>query len=144
MKTCTVNDNTQDDQSLKQEHLRPHHGEDRRRPRRRRAAVGQALERRTRRRTYDATVAYNGQPYTGINILSLWASASVQGFAARAEVIPGRLRGPLRRREVGAIASDVGFAVSIESVWVDHDAADREIACKNSGSSFTSRNPASA
>ena len=25
---------------------------------------------------------HNGQPYTGINILSLWASASVQGFAA--------------------------------------------------------------
>ena len=25
---------------------------------------------------------HNGQPYTGINILSLWSSASVQGFAA--------------------------------------------------------------
>src|SRR5437879_8243427 len=25
---------------------------------------------------------HNGQPYTGINILSLWVSASVQGFAA--------------------------------------------------------------
>jgi antirestriction protein ArdC len=25
---------------------------------------------------------HSGQPYTGINILSLWASASVQGFAA--------------------------------------------------------------
>jgi len=25
---------------------------------------------------------HNGQPYTGINILSLWASANVQGFAA--------------------------------------------------------------
>src|SRR5438093_2447750 len=25
---------------------------------------------------------HNGQPYSGINILSLWASASVQGFAA--------------------------------------------------------------
>jgi antirestriction protein ArdC len=25
---------------------------------------------------------HNGQPYTGINVLSLWASASVQGFAA--------------------------------------------------------------
>jgi hypothetical protein len=25
---------------------------------------------------------HNGQPYTGINILSLWASASAQGFAA--------------------------------------------------------------
>ena len=24
---------------------------------------------------------HNGQPYTGINILSLWTSASVQGFA---------------------------------------------------------------
>jgi hypothetical protein len=61
-----------------------------------------------------------------------------------AEAIPGRLRGPLRRREVSAIASDVAFAVSIESGWVDHVAANREIARKNSGSSFTSRNPASA
>ena len=27
-------------------------------------------------------VRHNGQPYTGINILSLWGSASVYGFAA--------------------------------------------------------------
>src|SRR5476649_429438 len=25
---------------------------------------------------------HNGQPYTGVNILSLWASATAQGFAA--------------------------------------------------------------
>ena len=29
-----------------------------------------------------AAAQLDGQPYTGINILSLWASASVQGFAA--------------------------------------------------------------
>src|SRR5688572_15828571 len=42
-----------------------------------------------------------------------------QGFPSgdTREVIPSRLRGPLKRHEMSAIASDVGFAVSIEFGW---------------------------
>jgi hypothetical protein len=57
MKPCTVNDNAQDDSIVQARHLHPYHREDRRRSRRRRAALGQALERRTCGRAYHATVA---------------------------------------------------------------------------------------
>ena len=82
MKPCTVNDNAQSDESPKQDiyarvtakivaaledgvrpWVSPWNGE-------------HAAGRITR------PLRHNGQPYTGINILSLWASATVQGFAA--------------------------------------------------------------
>ena len=82
MNTCTVNDNAQDDQSPKQDIYA-----------RITAKIVAALEDGVRPwvRPWNAEhpagritrpLRYNGQPYTGINILSLWASASVQGFAA--------------------------------------------------------------
>src|SRR6266568_6323147 len=82
MKPCTVNDNAQDDQSAKQDIYA-----------RITAKIVAALEDGVRPwvRPWNAEHAagritrplrHNGQPYTGINILSLWASASVQGFAA--------------------------------------------------------------
>src|SRR5437016_7173468 len=82
MKPCTVNDNAQDDQSAKQDIYA-----------RITAKIVAALEDGVRSwvRPWNAEHAagritrplrHNGQPYTGINTLSLWASASVQGFAA--------------------------------------------------------------
>ncbi len=82
MKTCTVNDNAQDDQSPKQDIYA-----------RITAKIAAALEDGVRPwvRPWNAEHAagritrplrHNGQHYTGINILSLWASASVQGFVA--------------------------------------------------------------
>jgi antirestriction protein ArdC len=56
---------------------------------------------------------HNGQPYTGINVLSLWASASVQGFAAPIWMTYRQaveLRAHVRRGEKG---SPVVFANSI-------------------------------
>jgi antirestriction protein ArdC len=72
MNTCTVTDNTQDDQSLKQDIYA-----------RITARIVAALEDGVRPwvRPWNAEHAagsitrplrYNGQPYTGINILSLW------------------------------------------------------------------------
>jgi len=82
MNTCAVNDNTQDYQSRKQDIYA-----------RITAKIVVALEDGVRPwvRPWNAEHAagritrplrHNGQPYTGINILSLWVSASVQGFAA--------------------------------------------------------------
>ena len=82
MKRCIVNDNAQDDQSPKQDIYA-----------RITAKIVAALEDGVRPwvRPWNAERAagritrplrHYGQPYTGINILSLWASASVQGFAA--------------------------------------------------------------
>ena len=82
MKPCTVNDNVQDDESPKQDVYA-----------RITAKIVAALEDGVRPwvRPWNAEHAagsitrplrYNGQPYTGINILSLWVSASAQGFAA--------------------------------------------------------------
>lgn len=82
MKTCTVNDNAQSDESPKQDIYA-----------RITAKIVAALEDGARPwvRPWNAEHAAgritrplrrNGQPYTGINVLSLWASASVQGFAA--------------------------------------------------------------
>src|SRR5260370_28554003 len=82
MKTCTVNDNAQDDQSPKQDIYARITAkivatlEDGVRPWVRPWNAEHAAGRITR------PLRHNGQPYTGINILSLWASASVQGFAA--------------------------------------------------------------
>jgi antirestriction protein ArdC len=82
MNTCTVNDNTQHDQSPKQDIYA-----------RITAKIVTALEDGVRPwvRPWNAEYAagritrplrHNGQPYTGINILSLWTSATEQGFAA--------------------------------------------------------------
>ena len=82
MKPCTVNDHVQDDESPKQDVYA-----------RITAKIVAALEDGVRPwvRPWNAEHAagritrplrHNGQPYSGINILSLWASASVQGFAA--------------------------------------------------------------
>jgi antirestriction protein ArdC len=82
MKPCTVNDNAQDDQSPKQDIYA-----------RITAKIVAALEGGVRPwvRPWNAAHAagrisrplrYNGQPYAGINVLALWTSASVQGFAA--------------------------------------------------------------
>ena len=43
---------------------------------------GQALNAEHAAGRITRPLRHNGQPYTGINILSLWASATVQGFAA--------------------------------------------------------------
>ena len=82
MNTCTVDDSKQDDQSRKQDIYA-----------RITAKIVAALEDGARPwvTPWNAEPAagritrplrHNGQPYTGINTLSLWASASVQGFAA--------------------------------------------------------------
>jgi antirestriction protein ArdC len=82
MKPCTVNDNAQDDQSPKQDIYA-----------RITAKIVAALEGGVWPwvRPWNAAHAagrisrplrYNGQPYAGINVLALWTSASVQGFAA--------------------------------------------------------------
>src|SRR3981081_2141088 len=82
MKLCIVNDNPQDDQSPKEDIYA-----------RITAKIVAALEDGVRPwvRPWNAEhaagritrpCAHNGQPCTGINLLSLWASASVQGFAA--------------------------------------------------------------
>src|SRR5437899_7729845 len=82
MKPSTVNDNAQDDRSLKQDIYG-----------RITAKIVAALEDGVRPwvKPWNAEHAagritrplrHNGEPYSGINILSLWASASVQGFAA--------------------------------------------------------------
>jgi antirestriction protein ArdC len=82
MNTCTVNDNAQDDRSLTQDIYA-----------RITAKIVAALEDGVRPwvRPWNAEHAagritrplrHNGQPYAGINVLSLWASATVQGFTA--------------------------------------------------------------
>jgi antirestriction protein ArdC len=82
MTTCTVSDNTQHEPSTRQDIYT-----------RITAKIVAALEQGVRPwvRPWNAEHAagritrplrHNGQPYTGINILSLWASATEQGFAA--------------------------------------------------------------
>jgi len=44
--------------------------------------VAQTVERRARRRAHHPTVAGGGQPYKGINVLMLWASAMNLNFVA--------------------------------------------------------------
>src|SRR5712692_5349439 len=82
MNTCIAHDNAQSDQSPKQDIYASITAkivaalEDGVRPWVRPWNAEHAAGRITR------PLRHNGQPYTGINILSLWASASVQGFAA--------------------------------------------------------------
>ena len=82
MNTCTVNDNPQHDASPRQDIYARITGQ-----------IVAALENGVRPwvRPWNAEHAagritrplrHNGQPYTGINVLSLWASATAQGFAA--------------------------------------------------------------
>lgn len=82
MNTCTVTDNTQHEQPTRQDIYT-----------RITAKIVNALEIGVRPwvRPWNAEHAagritrplrHNGQPYTGINVLSLWASATEQGFAA--------------------------------------------------------------
>src|SRR5947207_12839668 len=64
---------------------------------------------------------HNGQPYTGINTLSLWASASVQGFAAPIWMTYRQaveLRAHVRKGEKG---SPVVYANSITRTETDPD-----------------------
>jgi hypothetical protein len=64
---------------------------------------------------------HNGQPYTGINILSLWASASVWGFAAPIWMTyrqAGELGAHARKGKKG---SPVGYANSITRNETDTD-----------------------
>src|SRR6267143_3399621 len=64
---------------------------------------------------------HNGQPYTGINILSLWASASVQGFAAPIWMTYRQaveLRAHVRKGEKG---SPVVYVNSITRTETDTD-----------------------
>ena len=82
MTTCTVHDHAQSDQSPKHDVYTSITAkivaalEDGVRPWVRPWNAEHAAGRMTR------PLRHNGQPYTGINVLSLWASASVQGFAA--------------------------------------------------------------
>jgi antirestriction protein ArdC len=82
MKPCTAHDNTQADQSPKQDVYASITAkivaalEDGVRPWVTPWNAEHAAGRITR------PLRHNGQPYTGINVLSLWASASVQRFAA--------------------------------------------------------------
>ena len=121
MKPCTVNDNAQDDQSPKQDIYA-----------RITAKIVAALEDGVRPwvRPWNAEHAagritrplrHNGQPYTGINILSLWASASVQGFAAPIWMTYRQaveLRAHVRKGEKG---SPVVYANSITRTETDTD-----------------------
>jgi antirestriction protein ArdC len=64
---------------------------------------------------------HNGQPYTGINILSLWASATAQGFAAPIWMTyrqATELKGHVRKGEKG---SPVVYANSITRTEADPD-----------------------
>jgi antirestriction protein ArdC len=121
MKPCTVNDNAQSDESPKQDIYA-----------RITAKILAALEDGVRPwvRPWNAEHAagpitrplrHNGQPYTGINILSLWASASVQGFAAPIWMTYRQaveLRAHVRKGEKG---SPVVYANSITRTETDTD-----------------------
>ena len=121
MNTCTVHDNAQSDQSPKQDVYASIT-----------AKIVAALEAGVRPwvRPWNAEHAagpitrplrHNGQPYTGINILSLWASASVQGFAAPIWMTYRQaveLRAHVRKGEKG---SPVVYANSITRNETDTD-----------------------
>ena len=121
MKPCTVKDSAQDDQSPKQDIYA-----------RITAKIVAALEDGVRPwvRPWNAEHAdgritrplrHNGQPYTGINILSLWASATVQGFAAPIWMTYRQaveLRAHVRKGEKG---SPVVYANSITRNETDTD-----------------------
>src|SRR6202034_25027 len=62
--------------------LHTRHQQDRRGLRAGRAPLDEAVERRQHRRADHAPLAPQRVPYSGINILMVWASAIEQGFAA--------------------------------------------------------------
>src|SRR5204863_2812797 len=121
MTTCTAHDNAQSDQSPKQDVYASITAkivaalEDGVRPWVRPWNADHAAGRITR------PLRHNGQPYTGINILSLWASASVQGFAAPIWMTYRQaveLRAHVRKGEKG---SPVVYANSITRNETDTD-----------------------
>ncbi len=121
MNTCTVNDNAQSDESPEQDIYA-----------RITAKIVAALEDGVRPwvRPWNAEHAagritrplrHNGQPYAGINVLSLWASASVQGFTAPIWMTYRQaveLDGHVRQGEKG---SPVVYANSITRTETDTD-----------------------
>ena len=123
MKTCTVNDN---EKSSRQDVYT-----------RITAQIVSALENGVRPwvRPWNAEHAagritrplrHNGQPYSGINVLSLWASASVQGFAAPIWMTYRQaveLGGHVRKGEKG---SPVVYANSITRSETDDSGVDVE------------------
>ena len=121
MKTCIANNNAQSDQSPKQDVYAGITAkivaalEDGVRPWVRPWNAEHSAGRMTR------PLRHNGQPYTGINILSLWASASVQGFAAPIWMTYRQaveLRAHVRKGEKG---SPVVYANSITRNETDTD-----------------------
>src|ERR1051325_11514088 len=67
---------------------------------------------------------HNSQPYTGINILSLWTSATAQGFAAPIWMTyrqATQLGGPVRKGEKG---SPVVYANSMTRTETDASSGD--------------------
>src|SRR5260370_41189588 len=121
MKPCTVNDTAQDVQSPKQDIYTRITAkivatlEDGARPWVRPWSAEHAAGRITR------PLRHNGQAYTGINILSLWASANVQGFAAPIWMTYRQaveLRAHVRKGEKG---SPVVYANSITRNETDTD-----------------------
>lgn len=69
-------------------------------------------------------VRYNGQPYSGINVLSLWASAMVQNFAAPIWMTfkqATELDGHIRKGEKGSL---VVYADSITRKDIDDETGD--------------------
>ena len=83
--------------------------------------MDQALERRARRRRITRPLRHNGQPYSGINVLALWASAMAQNFAAPIWVTyrqASELGAQVRKGEKGSL---VVYANSITRT--EHDDA---------------------
>src|SRR6202030_811636 len=130
MKPCTVTDNPQDDQSPKQDIYA-----------RITAKIVAALEDGVRPwvRPWNADHAagritrplrHNGQPYAGINVLSLWASASVQGFAAPIWMTyrpPVALGAHVRKGETGSRVVYANALIRTATVAATGDEIERAI-----------------
>src|SRR5581483_1226652 len=73
---------------------------------------------------------HNGQPYAGINVLSLWASATAQGFAAPIWMTyrqAAELGAHVRKGEQGSPVVYANSVVRTESDADTGDAVEREI-----------------